>query len=77
MVSAAIERAFGPDFRGVDPVLRPSQYADVQVNAALGLAKRLGRTPREVAAQIVAHLHLDDISDTVAISPDPPMRALV
>lgn len=68
LVSAAIEGAFGPDFHGVDSVLRPSQYADVQVNAALGLAKRLGQSPRDVAAEIVAHLHLDDICDTVAVS---------
>ena len=37
-VSAAIESAFG--LSGVDPVLRPSQFADTQANAALALAKR-------------------------------------
>lgn len=55
-VSKAIADAFGPEFEGTDPVLRPSQYADVQANAALALAKRLGRNPREVATAIVDHL---------------------
>jgi len=68
LVSAAIERAFGPDFHGADPVLRPSQYADVQVNAALALAKRLGEKPRDVAARIVEHLHLDSMCDNIEIS---------
>lgn len=36
-----------------DPVVRPSDHADAQVNGALPLAKALGRNPREVAQQIV------------------------
>ncbi|MDO9454565.1 arginine--tRNA ligase [Nocardioides sp.] len=67
-VSAAIERAFGPDFQDADPVLRPSQYADVQVNAALALAQRLGLRPREVAERIVVHLEVDDVCDRVEVS---------
>ena len=38
----------------VDPTVRRSQRADFQANGALALAKRLGRNPREVAAEIVA-----------------------
>lgn len=53
VVSAAIEEAFGPEHRGADPVLRPSQFADLQSNAALALAKGLGMPPREVAQRIV------------------------
>lgn len=68
LVSAAIERAFGSDFEGADPVLRPSQYADVQVNAALALAKRLGQNPRDVAARIVTELDLVGICDHVEVS---------
>jgi arginyl-tRNA synthetase len=60
-VSAAIEAAFGGDFRGTDPVLRPSQFADVQVNAALALAKRVGVPPRDVAAKILEHLDVSDL----------------
>lgn len=68
LVSAAIESAFGPDFRGADPVLRPSQYADVQVNAALALAKRVGAKPRDVATAILEHLDLSAICSTVEVS---------
>jgi len=67
-VSAAIIDAFGADFEGVDPVLRPSQFADVQVNAALALAKGLGMPPREVARQILEHLDLGDICEPPDIS---------
>ncbi|PUA80408.1 arginine--tRNA ligase [Nocardioides currus] len=55
-LSDAIARALGPEFAGADPVLRPSQYADVQANAALALAKRVGASPRDVATRIVAEL---------------------
>ncbi len=68
LVSSAIESAFGPEFRNVDPVLRPSQYADIQVNAALALAKKLGQKPRDVADRIVEHLQLDGICDQVEVS---------
>ena len=39
---------------GADPVVRPSERADAQVNGALALAKSLGRQPREVAEQVLA-----------------------
>jgi arginyl-tRNA synthetase len=38
---------------GVDPVIRPSDHADAQANGALGLAKQLGRNPRDVAQAVV------------------------
>ncbi|MEY4165166.1 MAG: arginyl-tRNA synthetase [Actinomycetota bacterium] len=37
----------------VDPVVRPSEHADAQVNGALALAKKLGKQPREVVAQVL------------------------
>ena len=67
-VQSAIATALGDDFREVDPVLRPSQFADVQVNAALALAKKVGAPPREVAAKIVAALDLDGVCDAVEVS---------
>ena len=66
--SSAIEAAFGAEYRGADPVLRPSQFADVQANAALALGKRLGLPPRDVAARIVEHLDVDDLCEPVEIS---------
>ena len=38
----ALEKAFGDEYADADPVIRPSQFADFQANAALALAKRLG-----------------------------------
>ncbi|HEY0520154.1 MAG TPA: arginine--tRNA ligase, partial [Ilumatobacteraceae bacterium] len=38
----------------VDPVVRPSDRADAQANGALALAKQLGRSPRDVAIDVVA-----------------------
>ena len=67
-VSAAIGLAFGPAFADQDPVLRSSQYADVQVNAAMSLARRLGEAPRAVAERIAEHLDLTDVCDSVEIS---------
>ncbi len=72
-VSAAIAEAFGEDYRGVDPVLRPSKVvggvvADLQANAALALAKRLGMPPREVATRILEHLDLEDVVEAPEVS---------
>jgi arginyl-tRNA synthetase len=47
---------------GVDPVVRPSEHADAQANGALPLAKRLGRSPRDVAADVVAASDLDGVA---------------
>ena len=65
---AAAHRTAGAGVRGrrrradVDPVVRPSDRADAQANGALALAKRLGRNPREVAADIVAAADLDGVA---------------
>jgi len=67
-ISAAIVEAFGSDFRGTDPVLRSSQFADVQVSAALALAKRVGEAPRDVAAKILTHLDLEGVCAKVEVS---------
>lgn len=34
-VQAALRAAVGEQYAGVDPVIRPSQFADLQVNVAL------------------------------------------
>jgi len=67
-ISAAIGAAFGDEFADADPVLRPSQFADLQANDALALAKKVGMAPRTVAEQIVAELDVDGICSAVQIS---------
>src|SRR2546423_14439620 len=64
----AIVAAFGPDFAGADPVVRPSDHADFQANGAMALAKRVGRPPREVADALVAQVELDDVADSIEVS---------
>jgi arginyl-tRNA synthetase len=64
----AMGAAFGPELASADPVIRPSQFADFQANAALALAKRLGSSPREVAARLVQALQLDDVAQEPEIS---------
>src|SRR5580658_9055332 len=67
-VSDAVVAVFGPDYRDADPLIRPSSFADFQSNAALPLAKRLGRPPREVAAELAAGLDVAGICAEPAVS---------
>lgn len=68
LVADAVRAAFGDDFRDEDPVLRPSQFADVQANAALALAKRVGLPPRDTALRIVEHLDVAAVCSSVQVS---------
>jgi arginyl-tRNA synthetase len=67
-VSAALGAAFGPEYEAADPVIRPSSFADYQSNAALPLAKKLGRPPRDIAADIIAHLDLEGVAEPPEVS---------
>jgi arginyl-tRNA synthetase len=58
----------GPEAAAADPSVRPSKVADYQVNAAFELAKALKRNPREVAAELVAALDLDDLCSGVEVA---------
>ena len=60
-VREALGAAFGADYASADPLIRPSSFADFQSNAALPLARKLGKPPRDVANEIVAHLDVDGI----------------
>ena len=52
LLAPAFARVSGRD--DADPVVRPSDRAHAQANGALGLAKQLGRNPREFAADVAA-----------------------
>jgi arginyl-tRNA synthetase len=67
-VGAALQAAFGEEYADADPLIRPSQFADFQANVAMSLAKRLGRSPRDVATVLVDHLDADDVCEPVEIS---------
>jgi arginyl-tRNA synthetase len=61
-VRDALAAAFGPEHADDDPVIRPSSFADYQANVALPLGKRLGRQPREIAAELVSRLDVSDVT---------------
>ncbi len=52
----------------VDPLIRPSSFADFQANVALPLGKRLGRPPREVATELAARLDVSGICEPPQVS---------
>jgi arginyl-tRNA synthetase len=56
LVRDALAAELGEQYATADPIIRPSQFADFQSNAALPLAKALGRPPREIATAVAAHL---------------------
>jgi arginyl-tRNA synthetase len=67
-VRAALAAAYGPDYADADPLIRPSSFGDLQSNAALPLAKKLGRAPRDIAAEIVGQLDVDDVCEPPTVS---------
>ena len=53
----------------VDPVVRPSEHADAQVNGALSVAKSLGRAPRDVANEVLGRVgDVSDMCETVDVA---------
>ncbi|SCE77591.1 arginyl-tRNA synthetase [Micromonospora purpureochromogenes] len=52
----------------VDPLVRRSPRADFQSDAALALARRLGRPPRDIAAAVLDHAELDDVCAAAEVS---------
>jgi arginyl-tRNA synthetase len=63
-----LQAAFDTVSPGADPVLRASDRADFQANGALPLAKLVGRSPQQVAAEVVAAAGLDDLCAAVDVS---------
>jgi arginyl-tRNA synthetase len=60
--------AFGDSAADHDPAIHRSAHADYQADAAMGLAKRLKKNPREVAAAILAELPADEVIASAAVS---------
>ena len=51
-----------------DPVVRPSDRADAQVNGALPLAKQIGSNPREIAQRVLDSGVLSDVCRDLEIA---------
>ena len=56
LVQQALADQLGAEFAAADPLIRPSGFADYQCNAAMSLAKRIRKPPREVAELIAKGL---------------------
>ncbi len=58
---AAVVRSLGDACADADPMVTPAtrpEFGDYQANLAMGLARRLGAKPRDIAARIIAALEL-------------------
>lgn len=69
LVNTRLAAAFDALLEGADPVLRHSEHGDYQANGVMALAKRLGRAPREVAAEIVALVDLEGLAEVQIAGP--------
>ncbi len=67
-LTARLTAMFDAVAPGADPVVRVSDRCDLQANGALALAKRLGRPPRDIAADVVAQDDLADIARVVEVA---------
>lgn len=62
---------FSEDATDLAQMVRPTQdpkFGDFQANCAMSLGKRLGRPPREVAAEIVENLPVEDFCEPAEIA---------
>ncbi len=56
LVQHALAAELGPEYADADPLIRPSDFADYQSNAAMSLSKRAGRPPRDIAGPVADRL---------------------
>ena len=71
LLSEAVVAAFGPDYADADPILRLAgnpKFGDYQANLAMGLAKKLGQKPRDVAEAIREKLELGDVIQSADVA---------
>ncbi len=68
---AAALAGLADDPREMAALVRPSQdpkFGDYQANFAMPLGKRLGRPPRDLAAEVVARLQFDDLCEAPEVA---------
>ncbi|PQO45661.1 arginine--tRNA ligase [Blastopirellula marina] len=66
-VLASLTDEVGPLLEMIRPAGDP-KFGDYQANFAMGLAKKVGKNPRELAAEIVAGAKLDDLCETPEVA---------
>jgi arginyl-tRNA synthetase len=55
-VQAALSQVLPAELAGTDPVVRRSDHADFQANGTLAVAKKAGRAPRDIGADVAERL---------------------
>jgi arginyl-tRNA synthetase len=68
VVRRALVDALGPDFADVDPQVRRSDRADLQIDVALGLAKRAKKPPRAIAEAIRDRIVAPELVERIEIA---------
>jgi arginyl-tRNA synthetase len=68
VVQQALAAEFGAEYAAADPLVRPSAFADYQSNAAMSLARSIGRPPREIAALAASRLAGSDLVSVAEVS---------
>src|SRR5437660_3993055 len=66
-LSNALAKADLPDAGELTPATDP-RFGDYQTNAALVLGKQLGKNPREIAAKILEHLGVGELSEQPTVA---------
>jgi arginyl-tRNA synthetase len=64
-------KLLGAEFHAIDPLVRPAaedRFGDYQADLAMGLAKQLGRSPRDIAQPIAEQLSQDPIFECVSVA---------
>lgn len=70
-ITGALTLVFGESFRDVNPLVRPAanrRFGDYQADLAMGLAKRVGITPREIAQRIARQLQGQSLFESVTVA---------
>lgn len=70
-----LRAAFGEAGRDVDPLIRPAtdpRFGDYQSNVAMGLARKLGRKPRDIAQALVDALGVGRADARASYLIEPP-----
>ena len=71
LLSSAVSDAFGPEYADADPILRLAgnpKFGDYQANLAMGLAKKLGKKPRDIAETIREKLPIGDCLEKAEVA---------
>ncbi len=71
LLSSAVTDAFGPEYADADPILRLAgnpKFGDYQANLAMGLAKKLGQKPRDIAEAIREKLPIGGVIEKAEVA---------